>query len=83
MLGFTTRQSLDHVHLMSFLSLSQYKPEVASVIHQTPLDLTVVLQKLTNGLDLLNWEKTPKTATDEITIPMVNSPCRHLSTGPQ
>ena len=59
-LGFSTRKSLDHAYLMSFLSLSQYKPEVASPIHQTPLDPTVVLQKLTNGLDPLNWEKTQK-----------------------
>ena len=59
-LGFSTRKSLDHVHLMLFLSLSQYKPEVASLIHQTPLDLTVVLRKLMNGLDPLNWEKTQK-----------------------
>ena len=56
-LGFSTHKSLGHVYLLHFLSLNQYKSEVASLIHQTPLDMTVVLQKLTNGLDSLNWEK--------------------------
>ena len=59
-LGFSTHKSLDHVYLLHFLSLSQYKSEVASLIHQTPLDSIVVLQKLMNGLDPLNWEKTQK-----------------------
>ena len=82
-LGTATHKSLNHVYLLHFLSLSHYKSEVASLICQTHFNSIVVLPKANEWVGPSKLGEDPKTATDEITISIVNSPCRHPSTGPQ